>query len=61
MDPGDLGGSMGGEPYIVTVIFNEGNGVTNVATSIKYASKADRDGDVDRYDGWNGNELPAAR
>ena len=43
MDPGDLGGSMGGEAYIVTVIFNEGNGVTNVATSIKYASKADRD------------------
>ena len=43
MDLGDLGGSIGGEPYIVTVTFNEVNGVTNVATSIKYASKADRD------------------
>jgi len=43
MDPGDPGGSMGGEPYIVTVTFSEANGVTNVATSIKYASKADRD------------------
>jgi hypothetical protein len=43
MAPGDLSGSMGGEPYIVTDTFNEVNGVTNVATSIKYASKADRD------------------
>jgi hypothetical protein len=43
MEPGDLDGSMGGEPYIVTVTFNETNGITNVATSIKYASKADRD------------------
>ena len=43
MDPGDLGGSMGGEPYIVTVTFNEANGMTNVATSIKFASQADRD------------------
>ncbi len=42
-DPGDLGGSMGGEPYIVTVTFNEANGMTNVATSIKFASQADRD------------------
>jgi len=42
-DPGDLGGSMGGEPYIVTVTFNEANGMTHVATSIKFASQADRD------------------
>lgn len=42
-DPGDLGGSMGSEPYIVTVTFHEVNGITNVATSIKFASKADRD------------------
>src|ERR1700735_4880817 len=42
-DPGDLGGSMGGEPSIITVTFNETNGITNVTTSIKYASKADRD------------------
>ena len=43
-DPGDGEfGSMGGEPSIITVTFNETNGITNVATSIKYASKADRD------------------
>ena len=43
-DPGDLGGSMGSEPYIVTVTFNEANGMTNVATSIRFASRqADRD------------------
>ena len=42
-DPGDLGYSMGGEPYIVTVTFQEVDGITNVATSIKFASKADRD------------------
>ena len=28
---------------IVTVTFNEANGITNVATTIKFASKADRD------------------
>ena len=43
-DPGDGDfGSMGDEPTIITVTFNETNGITNVATSIKYASKADRD------------------
>lgn len=43
-DPGDCDfGSMGGEPSIITVTFHEVNGITNVATSIKYASKADRD------------------
>jgi uncharacterized protein YndB with AHSA1/START domain len=42
-DLGDLGYSMGGEPSIVTVTFQEADGITNVATSIKYASKADRD------------------
>jgi uncharacterized protein YndB with AHSA1/START domain len=43
-DPGDGEfGSMGGEPSIITVTFNETNGITNVATSIKFASKADRD------------------
>ena len=34
---------MGGEPSIITVVFNETNGITHVVTSIKYASKADRD------------------
>ena len=42
-DPGDLGYSMGGEPSIITVTFQEAGGITNVETSIKYASKADRD------------------
>jgi hypothetical protein len=34
---------MGGEPSIITVTFNETNGITHVTTSIKFASKADRD------------------
>ena len=43
-DPGDGEfGSMGDEPSIITVTFTETNGITNVAISIKYASKADRD------------------
>ncbi len=42
-DPGDLGVSMGGEPSIITVTFQEQSGITNVTTTIKYASKADRD------------------
>jgi len=42
-DAGDLGISMGSEPSIITVTFHEVNGITNVATSIKYASQADRD------------------
>lgn len=45
-DPGNLGESMGGEPSIITVTFDESNGITNVATSIKFASKADRDAAV---------------
>ncbi len=42
-DPGNLGESMGGEPSIITVTFNETDGTTNVATSIKFASQEDRD------------------
>lgn len=42
-DPGNMGVSMGGEPSIITVTFDESNGITNVATTIKFASKADRD------------------
>ena len=42
-DPGNMGISMGGEPSIITVTFHEVNGVTDVATSIKYGSKTDRD------------------
>ncbi|MGQ0542933.1 MAG: SRPBCC family protein [Blastocatellia bacterium] len=42
-DPGNMGVSMGGEPSIITVTFDEANGITNVTTAIRYASKADRD------------------
>lgn len=42
-DPGNMGVSMGGEPSIITVTFEEAGGITNVATSIKFALKADRD------------------
>ena len=52
-DAGDLGGcassgadipdAMGSEPSIITVTFQEANGITNVTTNIKFASKADRD------------------
>lgn len=42
-DPGNMGIAMGGEPSIITVTFDEIDGITNVSTSIKYASKADRD------------------
>ncbi len=46
-DPGDAEfGSMGGEPSIITVTFNETDGITNVVTSIKFASRADRDAAV---------------
>ena len=33
----------GGEPSIITVTFHEAKGITNVTTTIRYASKADRD------------------
>lgn len=42
-DPGNLGVSMGSEPSIITVTFREANGVTEVATTIKFGSKSDRD------------------
>lgn len=42
-DAGDLGGSMGSEPSIITVTFQETSGITHVTTTIRYASKADRD------------------
>ena len=43
-DTGDCDfGSIGGEQSIITVTFNETNGITHVVTSIKYASKVDRD------------------
>jgi uncharacterized protein YndB with AHSA1/START domain len=43
LDPGDLDVSMGSEPSIVTVTFREADGMTHVSTTIRYASKADRD------------------
>ncbi len=45
-DPGTMGGSMGDGPSIITVRFDETDGITNVATSIKFASKSDRDAAV---------------
>lgn len=45
-DAGNLGLSMGSEPSIVTVAFEESNGITTVTTTIRYASKADRDAAV---------------
>ena len=42
-DAGNMGFSMGSEPSIITVTFQEAGGITSVATTIKYASKADRD------------------
>ena len=42
-DPGNLGVSMGGELSIITVTFDEADGITNVATTIKFASNTDRD------------------
>lgn len=42
-DPGDLGVSMGSEPSIITVNFQEINGITTVTTTFRYATKADRD------------------
>lgn len=42
-DPGNLGVSMGSEPSIITVAFEDANGITSVTTTIKFASKADRD------------------
>lgn len=45
-DPGTMGGSMGDGPSVITVTFEETDGLTNVSTSIKFASKADRDAAV---------------
>lgn len=38
-----LGVSMGSKPSIITVTFQETNGITSVTTTIRFASKADRD------------------
>lgn len=42
-DPGDIGGSMGDEPAVVTVTFEENDGFTTVTTLIDYGSKKSRD------------------
>ena len=42
-DAGTMGGTMGGEPAIITVIFDETEGGTTVRTTIKFGSKQDRD------------------
>ncbi|HEX6278812.1 MAG TPA: SRPBCC family protein [Pyrinomonadaceae bacterium] len=45
-DPGTMGGSMGDGPSVITVTFDETDGITIVATLITFASKADRDAAV---------------
>lgn len=42
-DPGDLGDSMGKAGAVVTVTFAECDGTTLLTTTIRFASKADRD------------------
>jgi uncharacterized protein YndB with AHSA1/START domain len=42
-DPGSLGIPMGDGGSLVTVAFSEAGGVTHAATTIRFASKADRD------------------
>lgn len=42
-DPGDVGGTMGDEPALVTVSFEENDGFTTVTTLIDYGSKESRD------------------
>jgi uncharacterized protein YndB with AHSA1/START domain len=42
-DAGDLDDSMGQQGALVTVTFDERDGVTNATTSIKFASNEDRD------------------
>ncbi len=42
-DPGDVGGSMGAEPALITVTFEEHDGATVMTTLIEYDSQASRD------------------
>jgi uncharacterized protein YndB with AHSA1/START domain len=42
-DPGDVGGSMGDQPAMVTVTFEEQDGVTLMTTLIDYGSRDSRD------------------
>ncbi|MEJ2502688.1 MAG: SRPBCC family protein [Gemmatimonadota bacterium] len=42
-DPGDTGHDMGDEPAVVTVTFDERDGVTTVTTLVDYGTKASRD------------------
>lgn len=42
-DPGDTGEYMGDQPAMVTVTFEERDGVTTVTTLVDYGSKASRD------------------
>jgi len=42
-DPGDVGGTMGDQPAIITVTFDEQGDVTIMTTLIDYGSKVSRD------------------
>ncbi|MCA9193391.1 MAG: SRPBCC domain-containing protein [Planctomycetales bacterium] len=46
-DPGDLGISMGGSPWIITVEFQEAGEVTKVTTTFAFATREDRDAAMD--------------
>jgi uncharacterized protein YndB with AHSA1/START domain len=45
-DPGDLGIPMGDKPTIITVEFQEADGLTLVTTTIAFATKEDRDAGI---------------
>ncbi len=42
-DPGDVGGTMGDQPAMITVTFDEQGGVTILTTLIDYGSRISRD------------------
>jgi len=62
-DPGSMGGSMGDGASVITVMFDETDGITNVSTLIKKVrvERGSRCGGRNRHDRRHGNELQAAR
>ncbi|MFO0967179.1 MAG: SRPBCC domain-containing protein [Gemmataceae bacterium] len=61
-DAGDLGVSMGSEPSIITVTFQETSGITNVTTTIQIRLEGGPRRRVrNRHDRRDGGELQTAR